>query len=83
MPHAERDRQFRYLNETAKRFLPGRAGDFGRHQEEGTGGGIRIRAENRGRRGEAPQPQVHDFPSLGKGTAIPYGAYDVYRNEGW
>jgi transposase len=25
---------------------------------------------------------VHDFPSLGKGTAIPYGAYDVHRNEG-
>jgi hypothetical protein len=25
---------------------------------------------------------IHDFPSLAKGTAIPYGAYDVYRNEG-
>jgi Rhodopirellula transposase DDE domain len=24
----------------------------------------------------------HDFPSLAQGTAIPYGAYDVYRKEG-
>jgi hypothetical protein len=34
------------------------------------------------KKGEAPKVNVHDFPSLADGTAIPYGAYDVYRNEG-
>jgi hypothetical protein len=34
------------------------------------------------KKGQAPKVNVHDFPSLGKGTAIPYGAYDVHRNEG-
>ena len=33
----------------------------------------------------APGPigrsQVHDFPHLGKGKAIPYGAYDIARNR--
>lgn len=26
---------------------------------------------------------VHDFPSQGEGTAIPYGVYDITQNEGW
>lgn len=26
---------------------------------------------------------VHDFPTLGEGKAVPYGVYDVTRNEGW
>ena len=81
--HAERDRQFRYLSENAKRFLARgepvisvdtkkkeRVGDF----------------KNNGRKwrkkGQSPKVNVHDFPSLAKGTAIPYGAYDVHRNEG-
>jgi hypothetical protein len=34
--HADRDRQFRYINQTAKRFLKaGRASHFGRHKKEG------------------------------------------------
>ncbi len=27
--------------------------------------------------------QVHDFPSEAKGKAIPYGVYDMERNEAW
>src|SRR5260370_36979183 len=34
------------------------------------------------KKGQAQKVNVHDFPSLAEGTAIPYGAYDVYRNEG-
>jgi transposase len=35
------------------------------------------------REGEAPEVRVYDFvdPELGK--AIPYGVYDIARNEGW
>jgi len=81
--HAERDRQFRYLNETAKRFLaegePVISVDTKKKERVGE-------FKNPGRKwrkkGEAPRVQIHDFSSLGKGMAIPYGAYDVYRNEG-
>ena len=81
--HAERDRQFRYLNETAKRFLaegePVISVDTKKKERVGE-------FKNLGRKwrkkGEAPKVQIHDFSSLGKGMAIPYGAYDVYRNEG-
>ena len=26
---------------------------------------------------------MHDFPSQADGVAIPYGVYDLARNEGW
>jgi hypothetical protein len=32
-------------------------------------------------KGKADQVSVHDFPHLGKGKAIPYGAYDIARNR--
>jgi len=81
--HADRDRQFRYLNETAKRFLaraePVISVDTKKKERVGN-------FKNGGRKwhktGQAPRVNMHDFPSLGEGTAIPYGAYDVRRNEG-
>ena len=33
--------------------------------------------------GEPEQVNVHDFPVKGLGKAIPYGVYDLARNEGW
>ncbi len=33
--------------------------------------------------GEPAKVLVHDFPSDAVGKAIPYGVYDVGRNEGW
>ncbi len=81
--HADRDRQFRYLNEAAKRFLakgePVISVDTKKKERVGN-------FKNSGRKwrkkGQAPRVNIHDFPSLGKGTAIPYGAYDVHRNQG-
>lgn len=81
--HADRDRQFRYINETAKRFLkanePVISVDTKKKERVGN-------FKNSGRKwrkkGAAPKVNVHDFPSLAEGTAIPYGAYDLRRNEG-
>lgn len=81
--HTDRDRQFRYLNETAKQFLargePVISVDTKKKERVGN-------FKNTGRKwrkkGQAPKVNIHDFPSLAEGTAIPYGAYDVYRNEG-
>jgi hypothetical protein len=33
--------------------------------------------------GSADKVNVYDFPNLAIGTAVPYGAYDVARNEGF
>jgi len=34
-------------------------------------------------RGAGPQVRVHDFIDRRLGKAIPYGVYDIRRNEGW
>jgi Rhodopirellula transposase DDE domain len=34
-------------------------------------------------KGEPEEVKVHDFPEKGQGKAIPYGVYDMARNEGW
>jgi len=82
--HPDRNAQFEHINESAERFLgqgqpvisvdtkkKERVGDF----------------RNAGREwqpGRAPeQALVHDFPSDGLGKAIPYGIYDMARNEAW
>jgi hypothetical protein len=80
--HPNRDAQFRYLNRQVKAFR--RAGapviSVDTKKKELVGA-----FKNGGRRwlpkGKADQVSVHDFPQLGKGKAIPYGAYDIARNR--
>lgn len=80
--HPNRDAQFRYLNRQVKAFR--QAGDpvisVDTKKKELVGA-----FKNGGRRwlpkGKADQVSVHDFPHLGKGKAIPYGAYDIARNR--
>jgi hypothetical protein len=77
-----RDAQFRYLNRQVKGFR--RAGDpvisVDTKKKELVGA-----FKNEGRRwlpkGKADHVSVHDFPHLGKGKAIPCGAYDIARNR--
>ena len=77
-----RDAQFRYLNRQVKGFR--RTGDpvisVDTKKKELVGA-----FKNGGRRwlpkGKADHVSVHDFPHLGKGKAIPYGAYDIARNR--
>ena len=80
--HPNRDAQFGYLNRQVKAFR--RAGDpviFVATKKKELVGAFK----NGGRRwlpkGKADQVSVHDFPPLGKGKAIPYGAYDIARNR--
>ena len=82
--HADRDAQFRYLNEQAKVHLAGGrlvvSVDTKKRELVGA-------FANGGRdwqpSGEAEQVNVHDFPDPTLGKAIPYGAYDLGRNTGW
>ncbi len=82
--HPDRNAQFEHINAAAEDFLARRqpvisvdtkkkelVGDF----------------KNGGRewqpRGSPEQVLVHDFPGDSIGKAIPYGVYDMARNEAW
>jgi hypothetical protein len=80
--HPDRDEQFRYINRLVTRFMrtkdPVLSVDTKKKELIGT-------FENRGRRwkpkSQADRVSVHDFPTMAEGKAIPYGAYDVARDE--
>ena len=80
----ERDAQFRYINKEVKTHLrrqgPVLSIDTKRKERVGN-------FKNSGKRwrpkGQPDQVNVYDYPTLAVGTAIPYGAYDVDRNEGF
>jgi len=81
---AERDEQYRYINRQVKQFL--RRGEpvlsIDTKKKEKVG-----RFKNGGRtwrsKGDPEKVNIYDYPHLGEGPAIPYGAYDVHRNEGF
>jgi hypothetical protein len=80
--HAARDEQFRYINRLVKAYIkaedPVISVDTKKKELVGE-------FRNAGRtwrpRGEPVEVNVHDFPSLGRGKAVPYGAYDIARNR--
>ncbi len=80
--HAERDKQFRYISRLVKAYM--KAGDpvisVDTKKKELIG-----EFGNSGRtwrpQGEPVKVNVHDFPSLGRGKAVPYGAYDIAQNR--
>jgi hypothetical protein len=80
--HQDRDAQFRYLNRQVKNFRRGGSPviSVDTKKKELVGA-----FNNAGRRwlpqGKADQVSVHDFPHLGEGKAIPYGAYDIARDR--
>ena len=80
----ERDAQFRYINQQVKRFIargdPVLSIDTKKKERIGE-------FKNAGRTwrhsGEPEEVNIYDFPSLGIGTAVPYGAYDIAKNKGF
>jgi hypothetical protein len=80
--HPDRNAQFRYLNDQVRHFVrrhdPVVSVDTKKKELVGS-------FENRGRRwqraGNPEAVNVHDFPAQAVGKAIPYGTYDVTRDE--
>jgi len=80
----ERDEQFRYINRQVATFQaagnPVLSVDTKKKEKVG-------QFKNSGTTyqpgGEPVEVNVYDFPSLSKGTAVPYGVYDVDRNQGF
>lgn len=82
--HPDRNAQFEFINATAMDFLERKqpvisvdtkkkelVGDFKNNGREWQ------------RKGNPEQTLVHDFPQDATGKAIPYGVYDMGRNEAW
>lgn len=82
--HPDRDAQFEYLNAKVKKFveqgLPAISIDTKKKELVGnySNGGQEWRPK-----GEPELTLSHDFPDKDLGKAIPYGIYDMGRNEGW
>ena len=82
--HPDRDAQFRYLNSLVlrhqRRGQPVISVDTKKKELVGDfkNGGREWRP-----RGHPEPVRVHDFLIRTKGKAIPYGIYDLKRNEGW
>lgn len=82
--HPDRNAQFEHINAQARAFQ--RAGEpvvsVDTKKKELVGDFV-----NRGREwqpvGEPVPVRVHDFIDRELGKAVPYGVYDVARNEGW
>jgi len=83
-PHLDRDAQFRYINETVARFQKQRqpAISVDTKKKELVGDFKNMGREWRPQ--GTPEPvRVHDFVIADQGKAIPYGVYDLTRDEGW
>ena len=82
--HPDRDAQFRYINEQVRTFekkaQPAISVDTKKKELVGD-------FKNPGRswrpKGDPEPVRVHDFLIPAQGKAIPYGVYDLHRNEGW
>jgi transposase len=82
--HPDRDAQFRYINDQVRRFQkksqPAISVDTKKKELVGD-------FKNPGRswrpKGNPEPVRVHDFLIPEQGKAIPYGVYDLHRNEGW
>jgi Rhodopirellula transposase DDE domain len=83
-PHPDRDAQFQYLNAQVRRFQrqhrPAISVDTKKKELIGDfkNGGSEWRPK-----GEPEPVRVHDFLFPANGKAVPYGVYDLTRNEGW
>ena len=82
--HPDRNAQFEHINRTADEHLtagqPVISVDTKKKELVGN-------FKNGGRewqpKGTPPAVLVHDFPTDAEGKAIPYGVYDMARNEAW
>jgi len=81
---AERDSQFKYINEQVRRFekkaMPVISVDTKKKELVGN---FKNYGRKYQKKGKAEIVNVYDFAYLAKGKAIPYGIYEVTKNNGF
>ena len=79
-----RDEQFRYINNLVKEYQgknwPVLSVDCKKKEKVGN---FKNQGQSWRPKGRPIEVNVYDFPDLAEGKAIPYGTYDVTRNEGF
>ena len=82
--HPDRDAQFRYILEQVRRFQKRRQPAVSVDTKKKELVGDFKNAGREWRPKGTPEPvRAHDFLIPEQGKAIPYGVYDLNRNEGW
>jgi hypothetical protein len=80
----DRNDQFLYINDHVKRFLhagqPVISVDTKKKENIGN---FSMKGREYRPKGKPRETNMHDFPDDELGKAIPYGVYDIGRNEGW
>jgi hypothetical protein len=82
--HPDRNAQFAYINEQVLRFQQrGQPAVSVDTKKKELVGDYKNAGREWRRRGRPEEVRVHDFPDPKMKKAIPYGVYDLTRNEGW
>ena len=82
--HKDRDSQFQEISKTVDQFLEGGlpviSVDAKKKEKIGN---FKNNNDTWRKKGDSIEVNAYDFESLAKGKAIPYGAYDISKNEGF
>jgi transposase len=82
--HPDRDAQFRYINRKAREFQArGEPVISVDTKKKELIGDFHIDGQEWQPKGKPETVRTHDFIDRNLGKAIPYGVYDIARNEGW
>jgi hypothetical protein len=82
--HPDRNAQFEYINATAGAHLSqGQPVISVDTKKKELVGDFKNGGREWQRSGQAERALVHDFPQDATGKAVPYGVYDMARNEAW
>ena len=82
--HPDRNAQFEYVNAQSKTFLAqGQPVISVDTKKKELVGNYSNRGQEWRPQGEPEKTLLHDFPDKELGKVIPYGIYDVGRNQGW
>lgn len=81
---ADRDEQFEYINQAALSFMKEGAPVISVDcKKKELIGNYKNNGVEWHRKGEAPNVKVYDFIDKDLGKAVPYGVYDMAKNQGW
>lgn len=82
--HPDRNAQFEHISATVRRFQRrGQPVISVDTKKKELVGNFRNAGQEWQPKGNPEQVKVHDFPDDAVGKAIPYGVYDLTRNEAW
>ncbi len=82
--HPDRNEQFEYINEKVKEFLEERIPVISVDTKKKENlGNYKNGGSEYAKKGTPIEVNGHDFPDKKLGKVVPYGVYEIMRNQGW